>query len=403
MKKYLFVFLLGIIFTAGCIFYVPYSGEEQPPPGEEQPVEEPRGYVPAFDVSYFYDYLSPFGMWVYYPPYGYVWIPRDTWYGWRPYTYGRWVWTDYGWTWVSHFKWGWAPFHYGRWGWDRELGWFWMPDTVWGPGWVTWRRGDFYIGWAPLPPEARFVIGVGIRDLPFSIPPSHWIFVEGNYFLEPSLHRHIFPFERNITIINYTVIHTNIYVQNNRVINGGIDIDHIRRVTKQSVSKFELKDAKREGESRVEYGNLEIYRPTIKESQGAKPKTILNRDEARVSISKVRIAKPREKELPFPGDKSLRGIHRREIRLVEQSQQMEVQELKKKLETEKEAAQTPEEKARIEKDYREKIANLQKNHEEEKSQIEKRHQEEEKEEAEVKRKEPEKKEEVKKGKIKKKQ
>jgi hypothetical protein len=402
MKKYFFVILLMLVFIGGCVFYVPYSGEKQPPP--ETPQTEPIGetpreeLAPALDISYFYGYLSPYGPWVYYPPYGYVWVPQDAWYGWRPYTYGQWVWTDYGWTWVSYFKWGWAPFHYGRWAWDTDLGWFWVPDTVWGPGWVTWRRGNLYIGWAPLPPEARFVAGIGIRDFRYSIPYSHWVFVDGIYFLEPQLNRYIFPFERNVTFINSTVIQTNIYVQNNRVINAGIDLDQVRRITRRSISKVELRDAKREGASRVEYGNLEIYRPTIRESGGAKPKTILNKEEARAAVSKAQLRRPGEKEAAVPEERSLIEIHKREIRLLQESQQKEVQELEKKMEEQKRAAKTSEEKAKIDNDYKQKVMKLRKTHEEEKSQVEKRHEEET---AKEKGKEAEKKE-AEKGKIKKK-
>src|SRR5882757_4050122 len=69
------------------------------------------------DVSFqvFYDQLSPYGNWVNYPDYGYVWVPEAG-SGFRPYgTNGHWVYSDEGWTWVSRYEWGWAPFHYGNW------------------------------------------------------------------------------------------------------------------------------------------------------------------------------------------------------------------------------------------------------------------------------------------------
>ncbi|MDH5468832.1 MAG: hypothetical protein OEY25_15580, partial [Candidatus Aminicenantes bacterium] len=117
MKKNVFIVLLGLIFMASCMFYVPYSGEEAPP--GEYPVEPAPAPAPALsmDVSYFYDSLSAYGMWVYHPTNRYIWIPHNVPFGWRPYTRGQWLWTDYGWTWYSSFAWGWAPFHYGRWGW----------------------------------------------------------------------------------------------------------------------------------------------------------------------------------------------------------------------------------------------------------------------------------------------
>ena len=84
----------------------------------------------------FYDQLSPFGMWVDYPNYGYVWIPDGD-PDFSPYvTSGYWVFTDDGWMWASDYPWGWAAFHYGRWDFDDMYGWFWVPDDEWGPAWV---------------------------------------------------------------------------------------------------------------------------------------------------------------------------------------------------------------------------------------------------------------------------
>src|SRR3954464_11015099 len=87
-------------------------------------------------VSYqtFYDELEPYGNWIDYPEYGYVWRP-DMGADFRPYsTNGRWVWTDdYEWMWVSDYSWGWAPFHYGRWFFDDAYGWLWIPGYDWSP------------------------------------------------------------------------------------------------------------------------------------------------------------------------------------------------------------------------------------------------------------------------------
>lgn len=398
MKKYLFTILLSLIFTASCLVYIPYPEEEVPPTEEEyyeEPYEEPS---PGLDIAYFYDYLSPYGTWVYYPPYEYVWVPYSTRYRWRPYTYGRWLWTDYGWTWVSNFKWGWAPFHYGRWAWARDLGWFWVPDTTWGPGWVTWRRSNLYLGWAPLPPEAHFVVGVGIRRLPYSIPASHWVFVDGIYFLDTSLHNYIFPVERNVTIINYTVHRTNILVRNRRVINAGVELDHVQKLTRKRISKYELKEIKKAGASRVELGNVQVYRPKIRKSQAAKPKTVLNKQEAQEKISKARILKPEKGVLPSVREKRIKEVHEREVGLLEKSQQKEVMELKRKLEKEKESARTQPEKTKVEREYGEKILKLKKSHEAEKSRIKTRHKEEE----EKAKKEEEEEEKAKKKKVKKK-
>src|SRR6266536_3536189 len=77
-------------------------------------------------ISYqtFYDELSPYGQWIDYPEYGYVWCP-DQGPDFRPYsTMGHWEWSDeYEWLWVSDYDWGWAACHYGRWQYDRYYGW----------------------------------------------------------------------------------------------------------------------------------------------------------------------------------------------------------------------------------------------------------------------------------------
>ena len=89
------------------------------------------------------------GQWQYEGAVGYVWVPRVE-SGWQPYSNGQWAWTPYGYTWVPNERWGWAPSHYGRWGVSASLGWYWMPGSTWGPGWVSWAVGGGYVGWCPL-------------------------------------------------------------------------------------------------------------------------------------------------------------------------------------------------------------------------------------------------------------
>src|SRR6185436_6691266 len=103
---------------------------------------------------------------------------------------GHWIWTDDGWFWASEYEWGWAPFHYGRWSYDDHLKWFWVPDVTWGPAWVTFRTGDAYYGWAPLPPGA-FIEGGAIvyngrrveAGFDFGIGANFYTFVPAKSFL----------------------------------------------------------------------------------------------------------------------------------------------------------------------------------------------------------------------------
>ncbi len=76
-KLYLLFFVLfGLLLLSSCIIYVPYP-EGSPPPQEEPYYEEDYRDTPSrYDTSYFYDKLSPHGMWAYHSPHGYVWVPN---------------------------------------------------------------------------------------------------------------------------------------------------------------------------------------------------------------------------------------------------------------------------------------------------------------------------------------
>lgn len=143
---------------------------------------------PAVSEGVFYDQLAPSGDWLYVSPYGRVWQPRGVGPDFRPYaSSGHWVYTDYGWSFVSDYPWGWATFHYGRWALDPSYGWIWVPGYDWAPAWVDWRYGGGYIGWAPLAPfGARIVIE--------TYYPA-WCFVQTRYFLERNFYHYAAPFD----------------------------------------------------------------------------------------------------------------------------------------------------------------------------------------------------------------
>lgn len=100
----------------------------------------------------FYDALMPYGTWIDYPEYGYVWHPDVE--DFRPYaTNGYWEYTDGGWYWESEYDWGWATFHYGDWFYDDAYGWLWNPGYEWSPAHVDWGVEDDYYAWAAKSPE----------------------------------------------------------------------------------------------------------------------------------------------------------------------------------------------------------------------------------------------------------
>lgn len=122
----------------------------------------------------FVEPLSAYGRWTEVDGYGQVWVPAVS-YGWRPYYYGRWELTEWGWTFVSSDPWGWAAYHYGRWNWALGVGWYWIPGRQWAPAWVSWRYGGGYVGWCPLGP----------RGVVFGYGHPGWVAVGEAHFTQP--------------------------------------------------------------------------------------------------------------------------------------------------------------------------------------------------------------------------
>jgi hypothetical protein len=116
--------------------------------------DNPANADSSVSFQTFYNQLANQGTWVETDKYGYVFQPDESDPNWRPYTYGHWVNTDAGMTWVSDDSFGWATDHYGRWVNLDGSGWAWVPGYTWAPAWVSWRQGVDDVGWAPLPPDS---------------------------------------------------------------------------------------------------------------------------------------------------------------------------------------------------------------------------------------------------------
>src|SRR5262245_26555115 len=130
--------------------------------------------------------LAAHGTWIEVGHYGRCWRPTRVAVEWRPYGFGHWVWTDYGWYWVSDEPWAWACYHYGSWVYESDYGWIWVPGVEWAPAWVSWRIGGGYCGWAPLPPRGVVVV------------PRSFVFVEVGRFHD--------PIRPSTLIVNHTTI-----------------------------------------------------------------------------------------------------------------------------------------------------------------------------------------------------
>lgn len=244
--------------------------------------------APNISVDFFYDQLGDYGDWVEVGDYGYGWQPRDVDQDWRPYSDGRWAYTEAGWTWLSEEPYGWAVYHYGRWAQIERKGWVWIPGTEWAPAWVSWRRSPRHVGWAPLPPEASFRRSVGISgwaDSYYDIGPSAYRFVEVRNFGAPRLRSVFVEPRENITIIRQTTNITRITYVNSVVYNGGPRYEDISRESAEPVRRLRLdRRVEIEGDrnsfrgeqmrSRVDGDSLRVFAPGFDARAAAPPQNL---------------------------------------------------------------------------------------------------------------------------------
>ncbi len=232
-----------------------------------------RSPSPEITMDVFFDTLGPYGSWIDVDIYGRVWLPNVVEVGWRPYTHGSWVYTSAGWTWNSDWRWGWAPFHYGRWFHHGQYGWVWVPGAVWAPAWVAWREGDGWLGWAPLPPRARWSVGVGLDlgalDLSIAIASDGWIFVSDRYFLDPRLHSRIVDRGRNSALLGMTRNVTRYAAEGQRVIERSVPVERLERALGEPVSRYridELSKPPRAKTNTVVRDRVKVYRPNVQQT-----------------------------------------------------------------------------------------------------------------------------------------
>jgi hypothetical protein len=187
--------------ASGCIYGRESAREDEtartlppppPPPSSDAdvPAPPPAAQGDEVDEQTFRDRLSPYGHWEWVPEYGEVWVPAVS-AAWRPYWYGHWVLTDWGWTFASDDPWGWAVYHYGRWGFSPAFGWYWVPGFVWGPAWVSWRVGYGWCSWAPLGP----------RGVVYGYASPAWIAVRQEHFTQPIVAHAVVDVRQTSTIV----------------------------------------------------------------------------------------------------------------------------------------------------------------------------------------------------------
>jgi hypothetical protein len=223
------------------------------------------------ETSFFLAALDQGGSWKKHPKHGDVFVP-ETGSDWRPYTAGRWIYSaELGWTWISDEAHGWATYHYGRWGFETGLGWFWVPGTEWAPSWVVWRQGEDAIGWAPLPPSAKFTskgLSLEATAIENDAFERAWVFVSPRYFGQQIMRRFLRPVRWNADLVDRSVPMLGYQRKDGVVTNRGIAVEDVSRLAGTPPQRMTISvspDVRFKQPSFRSSEEVKIYRPDAKQ------------------------------------------------------------------------------------------------------------------------------------------
>ena len=226
----------------------------------------------TISVGFFYEALAPHGEWIVSAEFGHVWRPTYVGGVWRPYYDGRWIYTDYGWTFVSDEPWGWATYHYGRWYIDPYFGWVWVPGYEWAPAWVVFHYGAGWVGWAPLPPRVSLSVAFSSQ---VRIDPRAYCFVEERHFVDRRIDRHVVRVESNTRLLRSTRNVTRFSRSGDRYLNRSFSAEPIQRATKRRIEAHRIVDVSGVRElasARVERDRVRLFRPQVSRQASPLPK-----------------------------------------------------------------------------------------------------------------------------------
>jgi len=252
----------------------------------------------------FYDELSPYGQWINYSDYGYVWIP-DAESDFVPYsTDGHWILSDYGWTWASDYNWGWAVFHYGRWSYNDSFGWFWVPDNEWGPAWVNWRQADGYFGWSPM--EPGMTLTMSLRG-EYDNDTDYWMFVRDRDIERQDINQYYINQNDQDRIGRNSVVISNTYRDADRrmtYVSGPTRVQ-VQKVVGRNIVPVKINDSNKPGQA-ISNGQFRIYRPqVVKNNRDAKivPSHVFNMNELKRTPSRN---SSQQNQIGNPGNGTIR-------------------------------------------------------------------------------------------------
>jgi hypothetical protein len=212
-------------------------------------------------LDYFQAHLTPYGQWIDVPGIGAAWVPAEANnLDWRPYMdAGQWEYTDAGWYWQSTYPWGDMAFHYGRWVNNEFTGarWAWVPGYDWAPSWVSWREGEGGMGWAPLPWDVEFRVGLGlywhggpiVAGVDFGLGFGAFVFVGADHFWGGNYNVYVFDRERSRTFYEHSTFHAGYRMEGGHLMAEGLGRDRVAAITHHEVVVHRAAELKRAEES----------------------------------------------------------------------------------------------------------------------------------------------------------
>jgi hypothetical protein len=136
-------------------------------------------------------------------------------------------------------------FHYGRWV-NNEFTagrWAWVPGYDWAPSWVSWREGEGGMGWAPLPWDVEFRVGVGlywhggpvVAGVDFGLGFGAFVFVGADHFWGGHYNVYVFDHERSRVFFEHSTFHAGYRMEGGHFRAEGLGRDHMAAITHHEV------------------------------------------------------------------------------------------------------------------------------------------------------------------------
>lgn len=250
-------------------------------------------YLNTVSFQSFYDVLSPMGEWIQITKDDidedlsdgegqsfsarsedevlFIWKP-DTEKDWKPYSVGKWEYTDHGWLWVSGDNWGNSTYNYGRWWNSPKFGWVWLPGYTWAPAWVKFKvsNDDNYISWVALTPKAKWDSEKGITgdNYRYSNKASDWVVVDNMTFTGDISTSKLQPEVKVNSILSDSREITDIRTSEDMIITGGPDVNRIEEKTGKKMKRKRLRFGRDKGKTIIGNDDVTVFKEQFRKYDG---------------------------------------------------------------------------------------------------------------------------------------